>query len=169
MRYLIRPMMIEDLPLVIQIEETCFPQPWSEDLYRQELVTNSVARYLALFEGEELLGYVGIWLIVGEVHITTIAVREDRRRQGIGEALLIAVIDLAADHGADLITLEVRQANVAARQMYRKFGFTEVGMRPRYYSETGEDAVLMNAEDINSEAFQQHLLELKEANMARRK
>jgi len=162
-QYHVRRMLLEDLDQVMGIERAVFPHPWSGDLFQHELMANQVARYLVVCRGADVVGYVGLWLIVGEIHVTTIAVHPENRRKGIGEWLLISVIELALDHGAKLITLEVRESNSAARAMYRKYGFEEVGLRSGYYSETGEDALLMSADHIDSDGFQGNFLRLKAA------
>ena len=161
--YHVRQMVLGDLDQVMRIETLVFPHPWSSDLFQHELMANQVARYLVICRGPDVVGYVGIWLIVGEIHVTTIAVHPEDRRQGIGESLLISVIELALDHGAQLITLEVRESNLAARAMYRKYGFEEVGVRSGYYTETGEDALLMSADHIDSDGFLDNFRRLKVA------
>ncbi len=162
MNYAVRPMVSDDLSQVAQIEKESFPQPLSAQYFQRELVVNSIARYIVASEDDTILGYAGVWLIVGEIHIITIAVRPDRRRRGVGELLLIAVFDLALEHKARLITLEVRNSNTPARAMYQKYGFADVGIRRGSYMETGEDAVLMSAENIDSDAFQSHFQRLKQ-------
>jgi ribosomal-protein-alanine N-acetyltransferase len=164
MDWSVRRMVLEDLPQVLEIESSSFPNPLSADHFRHELTSNQIATYLVANQGNTVLGYVGVWLIVGEIHITTIAVQQDHRRKGIGELLMISVVNLALEHGAQLITLEVRESNLIARSLYRKYGFAEVGLRRRYYSETGEDAVIMSAENITSASFQDELQRLKRAN-----
>jgi len=162
-QYHVRRMLLEDLDQVMGIERAVFPHPWSGDLFQHELMANQVARYLVVCRGADVVGYVGLWLIVGEIHVTTIAVHPEDRRKGIGEWLLISAIELALDHDAQLITLEVRESNSAARTMYRKYGFEEVGLRSGYYTETGEDALLMSADHIDSDGFQDRFRRLKEA------
>lgn len=164
MDYIVRPMALEDLTQVTEIEQESFPHPWSEDYFRQELTVNQVARYLVVHQGAIVLGYIGIWLIVGEIHITTIAIRKSHRRRGLGERLLIAAIELAMEHQSRLITLEVRESNSEARGLYRKYGFTEAGLRQQYYTETGEDAIIMSTKDINSPSFQCKFQHLKQIN-----
>lgn len=95
-----------------------------------------------------------VWFIIDEVHIATIAVHPDFRQMKIGQQLLAHVIDSAAGEGALHAFLEVRERNQAARKMYQKFGFVEVGVRPRYYSDTGEDAILMNLDGIHPGMFE---------------
>ena len=163
MDYTVRPMGLEDLPQVTEIEQKSFPYPWSAGYFQHELTVNQIARYLVVCQGALVLGYIGIWLIVGEIHITTIAVRQSHRRKGLGELLLISAIELALEHEARFITLEVRESNSAARALYAKYGFAEVGIRHRYYSESGEDAILMSSENIASTSFQDSFQRLKKA------
>ena len=110
-----------------------------------------------------IVGFAGFWIIAGEAHITNIAVRELYRRQGIGELLLISIIDLAIELNARFITLEVRASNTAAQSLYYKYGFTQVGLRRGYYTDNREDGTLMSAENITSASFQAHLRQLKQA------
>jgi ribosomal-protein-alanine N-acetyltransferase len=110
-----------------------------------------------------IFGFAGLWLMAGEAHITNIAVWEKHRRQGIGEALLIAMIDLAIELEARLITLEVRASNTAARSLYAKYGFTQVGVRRGYYTDNREDGILMSLPDIASDTVQANLQQLKQA------
>lgn len=115
---------------------------------------------------ELVLGFVGLWLMMGEAHIVTLAVRESRRRCGLGELLLIRAIDVAMAHGQEVITLEVRRTNEAAIGLYEKYGFTRAGLRRRYY-ENDEDAVIMTTEPLESPAFQERYRLLKEAHTRR--
>jgi ribosomal-protein-alanine N-acetyltransferase len=110
-----------------------------------------------------IVGFAGFWIIAGEAHITNIAVRELYRRQGIGELLLISIIDLAIELNAQLITLEVRASNTAAQSLYYKYGFIQVGLRRGYYADNKEDGTLMSVENITSASFQAHLQQLKQA------
>jgi len=112
---------------------------------------------------EYVSGFAGFWVMADEAHIINIAVREIHRRQGIGELLLIALIELAAKLKAGIITLEVRAFNTAAQSLYFKYGFTQVGLRRGYYSEDREDGVLMSTEDITSAPFQTCLEQLKQS------
>jgi ribosomal-protein-alanine N-acetyltransferase len=110
-----------------------------------------------------IFGFAGFWIIAGEAHITNIAVREKYRRHGVGERLLISLIDLAKELDARLITLEVRASNTAAQSLYSKYGFTRVGLRRGYYTDNREDGVLMSLEDIISAPIQAKLQWLKQA------
>lgn len=108
-------------------------------------------------------GFAGLWFMGDEAHITNVAVRERHRHQGIGELLLISIIDLAMELKARIITLEVRASNIAAQSLYRKYGFSQVGLRRGYYSDNREDGVLMSTEDISLASFQAYLNQQKEA------
>jgi len=116
---------------------------------------------------EYVVGFAGIWIMVDEAHVTNIAMRESYRRQGIGELLLIAIIDLAIKLNAHYITLEVRASNTAAQSLYLKHGFTQVGLRRGYYTDNGEDAILMTTENTTSATFQAHLQQLKQAHSSK--
>ncbi|MGQ9571734.1 MAG: ribosomal protein S18-alanine N-acetyltransferase [Dehalococcoidia bacterium] len=123
-----------------------------------------------LFGGEEepeasqepIVGFVGVWLTPDEAHIVTIAVRESHRGRGIGELLLIAAITLATLNEREVVTLEVRASNQAAQTLYQKYGFKEVGVRHRYYSDNQEDAVIMTTEPICSASYQALFQRLKQ-------
>lgn len=114
-----------------------------------------------------VFGFAGLWLMAGEAHITNIAVRENYHRQGIGELLLISLIDLAIELGAKLVTLEVRASNTEAQSLYAKCGFVEVGLRRGYYTDNREDGVLMTIEDATSAPVQADLRRLKQAHARR--
>ena len=146
----IEPMGMEDIPAVHRIERQSFPVPWPDQAFRQELRTNRLARYLVARSGQEVVGYAGAWLMVDEVHVTTFAVSPDARRRGIGARLMLAVVRLAWELGAQVITLEVRLSNMPARRLYTRFGFRPVGLRPRYYSDNGEDALIMTTDRIDT-------------------
>jgi ribosomal-protein-alanine N-acetyltransferase len=107
---------------------------------------------------ERVLGLIGLWLVIGEAHVVTIAVRPDCRRQGIGELLLLAAIETALEEHQDEMTLEYRISNHEARALYEKYGFRQVGVRAKYYSDTQEDAVLMTTPSLRSAAYQRLLL-----------
>ena len=108
-----------------------------------------------------IVGFAGLWLMVDEAHITTIAMHPDYRRHGLGELMLASLIDISYDIGAKWVTLEVRVSNYAAQNLYRKYGFREAGLRHRYYSDNQEDALIMWTDEINSPAYKQKFLELK--------
>jgi ribosomal-protein-alanine N-acetyltransferase len=114
-------------------------------------------------KSERLLGFIGMWLMVNEAHIVTVAVREECRRMGIGERLLIAAIDIAMNADQEVVTLEVRASNTGAQRMYEKYGFERAGLRKRYYSDDHEDAVIMTTPDLFSAAYRRELEGLREA------
>jgi ribosomal-protein-alanine N-acetyltransferase len=142
-------MRVEDIPAVHAIESASFPTPWPPYAFRGELETNRMAHYLVVRAGERLVAYAGIWLMVDEAHVTTFAVLPAYRRRGIGGRLLSELIELAAELGASVVTLEVRLSNAGARRLYQQFGFRPVGVRPRYYSDNGEDALIMTTEGLD--------------------
>ncbi|HZU05843.1 MAG TPA: ribosomal protein S18-alanine N-acetyltransferase [Chloroflexota bacterium] len=108
-------------------------------------------------ELRRVVGYAGLWMMVNEAHITTIAVAPEYQGRGIGELLLLALIDHAIERGALCMTLEVRVSNHVAQSLYRKYTFRETGVRRRYYSDNGEDALIMTSEDLDSPHFQEVL------------
>lgn len=136
----------DDVNALCALEEICFTSPWSKEAFMGEF-DNGVARYFGLFLGEELAGYIGVWLVLDEGHITNVAVAPQWRRQGYGEKLLKHLITFCASMGIVWMTLEVRRSNETAQRLYRKCGFFDVGYRKRYY-EGKEDALLMAKEDM---------------------
>jgi ribosomal-protein-alanine N-acetyltransferase len=156
-------MRVEDIPDVHIIERASFPVPWPAYAFRQELATNRLARYLVVRAGDETVAYAGLWLMVDEAHVTTFAVLPGWRRLGIGSRLLRAILDLAKEIGAAVATLEVRLSNQGARRLYERFGFRPVGIRPRYYSDNGEDALKMTTEEQACRSMQASLATLREA------
>jgi ribosomal-protein-alanine N-acetyltransferase len=116
---------------------------------------------------ELILGFVGLWLMVGEAHIVTLAVREGQRRRGLGELLLLAAIEVAMAHKHEVMTLEVRRSNQAAISLYEKYGFNRVGVRRCYYADTHEDALIMTTPPLDSSALRERYRLLKEAHQQR--
>jgi ribosomal-protein-alanine N-acetyltransferase len=159
----IEPMRLEDVAEVHRIESASFPTPWPDYAFRQEIQTNRLAHYLVVRAGDETIGYGGMWLMVDEAHVTTFAVLPEWRRRGVGGRLMLALMHLALDVHAHLVTLEVRLSNQAARALYGKFGFRPVGIRPRYYSDNNEDALIMTTQALNSDEMQQRMAELERA------
>ena len=155
------PMRVADLPDVHSIERASFESPWPADAYRSELETNRLAQYLVLRVGDEIAGYGGMWLMVDEAHIITFAVHPLWRRQHVADRLLLAMLDLAIDGGAHEATLEVRLSNLPARRLYEKFGFRPVGLRPRYYSDNGEDALIMTTDQLRDPPMRERIARLR--------
>jgi len=143
----VRGMAVDDLPAVLEIDRLSFALPWPERSFRFELTENDAAHLLvaeAPWAGRvRLAGYLGYWLLIDEMHISTLAVHPDLRGQGVGERLLLAGLEQARRQGADLATLEVRPSNSAALGLYRKLGFELVGRRRAYYRDNNEDALLL--------------------------
>src|SRR5215207_1699279 len=163
MRFAIEAMRLEDLPVVQAIEQASFSSPWPPNAYRSELETNRLANYLVARVDGEIVGYGGMWLMVDEAHITTFAVHPAWRRQRIGERLLLAFLDLAVERRAHEATLEVRLSNLAARRLYEKYGFRPVGLRPRYYSDDNEDALIMTTEPLDDPRMRERIARLRDA------
>jgi ribosomal-protein-alanine N-acetyltransferase len=159
----IEPMSLEDVADVHRIESASFPTPWPDYAFRQEIQTNRLAHYLVVKAGDETIGYGGMWLMVDEAHITTFAVLPTWRRRGVGARLMLEMMRLAADVNARIVTLEVRLSNREARALYGKFGFKPVGIRPRYYSDNNEDALIMTTPPIASDEMIQRLGDLEQA------
>lgn len=109
----------------------------------------------------KIVGMAGIWYMFDEAHITTLAVRANRHRQGLGELLLIALLDLSQKLDARVVTLEVRASNKIAQQLYLKYGFKGISIRKGYYAEDGGDALIMTTERITTAQYQRHLQNLK--------
>ena len=154
-----RPLAIEDLPEVLEIERAVFPTPWTEGMFRDELAAGG-RRYLAAVEAGSIVGYGGVMVIDGDAHIMNLAVVPDHRRQGLASRLLLALIDEALALGTSHLTLELRASNHPARRLYERFGFTPVGVRPGYYGD--EDALVMWALDADAAEYRDRLDLLRE-------
>jgi ribosomal-protein-alanine N-acetyltransferase len=197
LRTAIRPMTANDIAQVMDIERESFPSMWPQTAYRRELQNKVARYFViterrdheeaegaqntglwralrrmvgnddAPADGDHVLGFIGLWLLVGEAHIVTVAVRESYRRLGIGERLLIAAIEMALEFDQEALTLEVRKSNDAAQLLYEKYGFNRVGLRRRYYTDNNEDAVLMTTPDIGTAGFLALFEELKNQHRTR--
>jgi len=145
-----RQMTIEDIPAVVGIEQEAFTAPWSPEAFMNELRHNHFARYTVMeFEGS-IIGYGGMWTIMDEAHVTNVAVRSAYRGRGFGELLLRELQQKALTYGSTAMTLEVRVSNEIAQNLYRKLGFKPSGLRPKYYTDNQEDALIMWA-DLSGE------------------
>ena len=150
----VEPMQVEDVDAALEIESASFASPWSRAAFLHELRKNRVAHLWvarptaaeAPTPADAVLGYVCLWTVVDELHITNLAVHPAWRRQGIGRQLLGTLIAYYRAQGASRALLEVRPANHEARRLYETFGFREVGLRKGYYFDTGEDALLLEAD-----------------------
>jgi ribosomal-protein-alanine N-acetyltransferase len=158
--YKIRRMMLSDLDEVCIIEADAYGEVhWTRDNFVSEL-DNTVGDYNVLYkDGNEILGYLGSWMIIDEMHITTIATAKNHTRKGVAEALLIAQIFKALEQNIKALTLEVRVSNIKAQGLYEKYLFKRQGIRKRYYEDTLESALIMWTEDINSDEFQKNFRE----------
>ncbi|MDH3539442.1 MAG: ribosomal protein S18-alanine N-acetyltransferase [Acidimicrobiia bacterium] len=154
----IRPLDASDLDAVMEIEEASFVEPWSRAMFAEEIV-QSTRRYLIALEGVTVCGYGGIMLAGEDAHLVTIAVAPGHRELGVASRLMIDLVEAARDGGASHLTLEVRESNEAALELYRKFGFEPAGVRKAYY--TTEDAVVMWAVDIDSVDYQRTLTSIR--------
>ena len=140
---IIRPMTAGDLDAVTEIEAATFARPWSRESFQQELERNVAARYLVAEKEGSVIGYAGAWIILDESHITNIAVTEAERGKGIGRKLTGQLLQYLSNLGAVYATLEVRESNIRAQNLYRSLGFIQVGKRKKYYEDNQEDAFLM--------------------------
>ncbi|MHB1988026.1 MAG: ribosomal protein S18-alanine N-acetyltransferase [Acidimicrobiales bacterium] len=153
----IAPMRRKHLRSVVAIEQQVFPTPWSLSLYLSELTMGSNRAYFVALAGNEVVGYAGLMLAVGEGHVTTIGVSPRWQRRGIGRRLMIELAETARNNGAEDLTLEVRVTNTGAQALYHEFGFAPAGIRKNYYAEVHEDAIVMWAHDIQSEEYKRRL------------
>ena len=148
-----RPMTLNDVTRVHEIDVLSFAMPWSERSYRFELTENQNAvAWVAERKNHDTVDVVGmivVWSILDEAHIATIAIHPDYRGFGIGRRLLARALLAAHERGAQLAYLEVRRGNLKAQKLYNQFGFEVVGERPRYYKDNNEDALLMTMSPID--------------------
>ncbi len=139
----IRNMRVDDLPQVMHIDRQSFPSPWTREIYEQELLKNDFAHYFVIVHDDQIIGYVGLWIVYDDAQITNIAVAPPYRGKGIGEKLFSFAMMYAFQRGAQKLSLEVRPSNHVAKNMYKKFGMKEGGIRKNYYPDNGEDAIVM--------------------------
>ncbi len=149
-------MTLEDIPRVHAIDVISFSLPWSEKSYHYELTQNTSALALVAELSDDndaasLIGLSIVWIIVDEAHIATIAIHPDYRGHGYGKRLLAETMRRSIQRGAAMATLEVREGNGLAQQMYHQFGFTIVGRRYQYYKDNNEDAILMTLKKMGQE------------------
>jgi ribosomal-protein-alanine N-acetyltransferase len=189
--YRVEPMKPEDVNAIMEIENEAFSAPWSARAYDYELHYNEMAHYYVVRPQIQvpdskatvdepfwkrwlsrrpsplstwrfsIVGYGGFWMMVDEAHISTIASHSDWRRRGVGELLLLSLIDQATELGAHMVTLEVRVSNESAQALYRKYGMMVTGKRKKYYSDNGEDALIMSTPTLTSAEYQRLIQELK--------
>ena len=151
------PLRRRHLRSVIRIEEECYPRPWSATLFLSEIAQRSSRRYMVATIGPLLVGYCGLMVVDDDGHVTTLTVDPAWHRRGVGTVLLLDQARVAPSLGVRHLTLEVRASNNGAQALYRRFGFAPVGVRRNYYAETGEDAIVMWARDVDTEAYAERL------------
>lgn len=134
-------MRTQHIPFIVAIEKKSFPQPWSYSLFLSEMSNRMASYFVALWQ-EKVIGYIGMWLVFEEAHITTFAIHPAYRGKGFGKRLFSYALRYALSRGCKEVLLEVRVSNVIAQNLYLGFGFRPVGRRRKYYSD-GEDAILM--------------------------
>ncbi|HUY97341.1 MAG TPA: ribosomal protein S18-alanine N-acetyltransferase [Verrucomicrobiae bacterium] len=142
-----------DIPEVQAIERAVFLTPWPRNAYYRELAHNQAARYIVLRRGPEIVGYGGLWRVGEEAHVTTIGVRRPDQGHGYGAVLFAALLVRAYQLGARWVTLEVRAGNDVAIHLYERFGFKVMGRRRGYYTDDGEDAIVMWSDSLHAPAF----------------
>jgi [ribosomal protein S18]-alanine N-acetyltransferase len=186
--YVVEPMVLADVDQVIEIEQRSFSAPWSARAYRYEIVENEnstmvvvrpatgpegglaqLARHLGFPRPRPVLGYGGFWLLVDDAHIATIAVHPQWRGRGLGELLLLSMLERGEKLGAVRATLEVRVSNHGAQALYSKYTFEIVSRRKRYYADNNEDAYIMVTSPFATEAFRATLRRRREALYARQR
>lgn len=202
LRYSVDPMVMSDVPRVVEIEKLAYTTPWPPSAYRREIQENRMARYIVVRdtwmtpsvatppaeeskrpfplsllvgrqptlippEAQNIIAFAGMWSMIGEAHITTIAVHPDYRGRGIGELMLSSLIGSAYALRARVVTLEVRVTNSVAQSLYRKYGFYQTRIQPRYYSDNHEDAYLMSTPDITTEMYRERFADLRARIIAR--
>lgn len=133
----------EHVDQVAVLEKQCFTLPWSASTLKFEVERNRLAHYVVATWHNRVVGYAGMWVLGPEAHVTNVGVHRDYRRRGIGELLMRFLMYRAASNGAGRMSLEVRRSNGAAQRLYEKLGFAGVGYRPGYYTDNGEDALIM--------------------------
>ncbi|OPJ56030.1 ribosomal protein S18-alanine N-acetyltransferase [Alkalithermobacter paradoxus] len=138
----VRNLRESDIDDLVEIENLVFPIPWNKDAFKKEL-SNKLARYVVIEYNSKVVAFGGIWLIVDEGHITNIAVHPDYTGKGLGNVVVEGLISECRKNNILSMTLEVRRSNVIAQNLYTKYGFKMVGVRPEYYSDNKEDALIM--------------------------
>jgi len=139
----VEPAGAEDVDAILAIEQVCFPSTWSWQQFFHDVVHNPATYYLVARWGGRVVGHAGMYVSRDEAHVTTIAVLPEYRRRGIGMRLMLGLIEEARQRGATRMTLEVRVSNHGAQALYERLGFYSVALRRGYYTDNGEDALVM--------------------------
>ncbi|MCT4619750.1 MAG: ribosomal protein S18-alanine N-acetyltransferase [Marinisporobacter sp.] len=136
-------MTLDDIEDVFEVEQKSFSVPWTKDAFVSEIIHNEKARYVVLEIDGKVLGYGGFWKILDEGHITNIALHPDIRGKGYSNLMIEELLKIAEKEKIVGMTLEVRASNKVAQGLYEKYGFKSCGIRPKYYQDNGEDALIM--------------------------
>ncbi|MGI6161178.1 MAG: ribosomal protein S18-alanine N-acetyltransferase [Christensenellales bacterium] len=144
-----REMEKADAGIIAELERMCFTLPWSKKLILDDL-KNPLGYYLVGVLDGKIVTYCGMWIIIDEAHITNIAVHPDYRRRGFGRAMMIEMMERAIGMGVNMMSLEVRKSNFAARAMYERLGYRQAGLRVAYYHDNDEDAIVMWNRDLSA-------------------
>lgn len=139
----VRKMELKDIDAVLIVEKNSFSVPWTRSSFEKELKKNLLSKYYVAVTGDEVVAYGGMWLIIDEAHVTNIAVHPEYRGKKIGKALVSYMVKEAIQLGINKMTLEVRKSNIVAQNLYKALGFMPCGIRPGYYHDNGEDAIIM--------------------------
>lgn len=142
-KFRIIPTIPEHIEDIMVLENECFSVPWSKNAFIEEITRNMFAVYFSAMVDDKVVGYAGMWKIINEGHITNIAVAPGYRRMGIASSLLCRLMETSISSGITAMTLEVRESNIAALALYKKHGFEIKGKRTKYYSDNGENAMIM--------------------------
>lgn len=144
----IRRMNVADIEAIEVIENLCFSLPWSYESFYNEIQSNRLAHYFIILFNDKIVGYIGLWQVLDESHITNIAIHPDFRRLGLASELIGYTLNFCREAGILSVTLEVRESNIPAQNLYKNFGFCTNGFRKQYYSDNHEDAIIMWKHDI---------------------
>jgi ribosomal-protein-alanine N-acetyltransferase len=159
----VSPMSVEDIGDVLRVEAQCFSTTWPRNAFLNELTENKLAHYFIGRAEDATVAYGGLWVILEDAHITTVAVDPAYQGKGYGERMLVWLLDEAINRGASWITLEVRESNQTAQNLYKKYGFAVVNSRRGYYSDNDENALVMWAGNLKGTIYRNRLASLKES------
>jgi ribosomal-protein-alanine N-acetyltransferase len=159
----VAPMRPRDLRGVLRIEEAVFAAPWSHRLFVEELAQRTSRAYRVAWVDTDIVGFAGLMAVDDEAHVNNVAVDPDWQGRGLGAVLVLDLVRVALERGLRHLTLEVRVGNEPALALYRRFGLSPVGVRPNYYPETGDDALVMWARDIDSDVYGRRLAAIEAA------
>ena len=151
MNLMIRKMTVDDVPAVVELDRISFSLPWPERSFRFELTDNPASRCWVAEQDGKVVAMIVVWLIVDEAHVANIATHPEYRKQGIGKRLLAQALHSMIREGARSSFLEVREGNIPAQELYRKFGYEVTGRRKHYYRDNDEDALLMKLDPLDAE------------------